>query len=397
MSSAVIQLRGMTWGHTRGFLPVVATAQRFTELHPGIEIVWEKRSLKAFEEFPVEKLAADYDLMVIDHPFVGYAAAHRPLLALDEHLPAAFLADQAAHSVGASHASYTFGGHHWALAIDAATPVAFWREDLLAAHGLSVPQTWEDLLALAYRGHVEIPAAPINCLMNFYSLCLAHGETPFASPERVASFEVGRAALASLRELIALCAPGCWSRNPIASHDLVASAANKHVAYCALAYGYSNYSRPGYAAHRLTFGGPPTFKGKPLHTTLGGTGLALSALRPPEHRAAALAYAEFAASPEIQRTLYTQAGGQPGHRSAWLDADNNRAANDYFTRTLPTLDGAYLRPRHHGYMHFQEQGGPIVQAALRHFLSDADALAQLDTLYRASLATANASAAPLPA
>ncbi len=64
-------LRGMTWNHTRGYLPMVATAQRFTEIHPDIEIVWEKRSLKAFEEFPVEKLAADYDLMVIDHPFSG--------------------------------------------------------------------------------------------------------------------------------------------------------------------------------------------------------------------------------------------------------------------------------------------------------------------------------------
>src|SRR5687768_5266322 len=125
MSSTATILRGMTWNHTRGYLPMVVTAQRFTELNSGIESVWENRSLKAFEEFPVDRLAADYALTVLDHPFVGYAAAHGPLLPLDEHLPAAFLADQAAHSVGASHASYTFDGHHWALAIDAATPVAF--------------------------------------------------------------------------------------------------------------------------------------------------------------------------------------------------------------------------------------------------------------------------------
>ena len=73
--STSVQLRGMTWDHTRGFLPVVATGQRFAELNPGVEIIWEKRSLKAFEEFPVEKLAADYDLIVLDHPFVGYSAA----------------------------------------------------------------------------------------------------------------------------------------------------------------------------------------------------------------------------------------------------------------------------------------------------------------------------------
>src|SRR5579863_8262072 len=115
-------LRGMTWNHTRGFLPLVAAAQRFTELNPGIEIAWDRRSLKAFEEYPVERLAEDYDLIVLDHPFVGHAAKHRPLLPLDGVLSAAFMADQAAHSVGPSHASYAFGGRQWALAIDAAAP-----------------------------------------------------------------------------------------------------------------------------------------------------------------------------------------------------------------------------------------------------------------------------------
>jgi len=383
MSASPITLRGMTWNHTRGYLPMVATAQRFMELNPGIEIAWERRSLKAFEEFPVEQLAAEYDLIVLDHPFVGYAAAHGPLLPLDAHLPAAFLADQAANSVGASHASYTFGGHHWALAIDAATPVAFWREDLLARHGLTVPQTWHDLLTLARAGHVEIPAAPINCLMNFYSFCIAAGETPFLSPDRVASPDTGRAALADLRALLSLCDPHCWSRNPIASHDLVASAGNAQLAYCPLAYGYSNYARDGYAAHRLTFGEPPLHRGAPLRTTLGGTGLALSALRP--HRETALAYARFAASAEIQRTLYTAAGGQPGHRSAWIDTANNQMSGDYFTRTLPVLDRAFLRPRHLGYMEFQAAAGPVVHAALRGTLADNEALAQLDALYRQSL------------
>ncbi len=381
--SQPIRLRGMTWSHTRGFLPVVATAQRYQELHPDIEIIWEKRSLKGFEEFPVEKLASDYDLIVIDHPFVGYAAAHGPLLPLDEHLPADFLANQAAHSVGVSHPSYTYGGHHWALAIDAATPVAFWREDLLARHGFTVPRGWHELLALAKAGHVEIPAAPINCLMNFYTFCVAHGETPFATTRNVVTTEVGRAALVTLRELIALCDHGCWSRNPIASHDLVASAANSRVAYCPLAYGYSNYARDGYAAQRLVFGTPPTFASSPLRTTLGGTGLAVSALRP--HRAAALDYARFTSSAEIQRTLYTSAGGQPGHRTAWTDAHNNAVTGGYFTRTLPVLDNAFLRPRHNGYMEFQERAGPIVHAALRGTLSDTDALAQLDALYLHSL------------
>src|ERR1700685_340078 len=78
-----VVLRGMTWDHARGYLPLVATAQRFHELNPGIEIAWERRSLKACEEFPGERLAADYDLIVLDHPFVGHAARHRPLVPFD--------------------------------------------------------------------------------------------------------------------------------------------------------------------------------------------------------------------------------------------------------------------------------------------------------------------------
>jgi multiple sugar transport system substrate-binding protein len=359
---------------------MVATAQRFHELHPDVEITWEKRPLKAFEELSLSRLARDYDLLVIDHPFVGNAAHDGTLVPLDEHLAPEFLDDQAGHSVGPSHASYTFAGHQWALAVDAATPIAFWREDLLAARGLAVPQTWAETKALAGLGAVELPAAPINCLMNFYALCLALGEEPFSRPGRIVSAEVGRAALAQLRELLVLCDPGGWNRNPIASHDLVASAANTRLAYCPLAYGYSNYARPGYADHRLAAGEPPRFGTRPLRTTLGGTGLAVSALRP--RRAAALAYAQFAASGPIQRTLYAQSGGQPGHRAAWLDPENNRLTGDYFSRTLPALDRAYLRPRGRGQPEFQEHAGPVVQAALRGLISDRSALARLNALAR---------------
>lgn len=379
----LIILRGMTWNHARGYAPMVETARQFTALHPEIQIRWEQRSLKAFEDFPVEKLAADYDLIVLDHPWIPQVAPRGVLLPLDEHLPAAFLADQAANSVGGSHASYAHAGHQWALAIDAAAPVAFWRDDLLKEHGAAVPRIWPELLDLARRGHVEIPAAPINCLMNFYSFCDGAGESPFATSERVVSRAIGLAALKRMQELLALCDASVWSRNPIGSHELVASATNSKLAYCPLAYGYSNYARPRAGSHRLEFGEPPTLDDRPLRTTLGGTGLAVSALCP--HTKAAVAYSAFVASPAIQRTSYTQSGGQPGHRAAWLDAGNNRITGDYFARTLPVLDRALVRPRFAGYMQFQSAGAEIFHAGLRGELPANDALAQLDALYRETL------------
>jgi multiple sugar transport system substrate-binding protein len=367
---------------------MVATAQRFEELHPGVRIIWEKRSLKDFEEYPVEVLAKQYDFIVLDHPFMGFAARHGPLLPLDEHLPAAFLEEQQKQQVGLSHDSYFYEGHQWALAIDAAAPVAFWRQDLLDRHHLEVPRSWNALLELARQGRVEIPAAPIYSLMNFYTLCIAHGETPFVSEEKVVSTAAGIAAIQSLQELINACDPGCWERNPIHSQDLVSAANNTEVVYCPLAYGYSNYARDGYADRVLRFGEPPKFGDTPLRTTLGGTGLGLSSMRPSAHRETALAYAQYALAPEIQRGLLTHAGGQPGHRLAWLDPLNNQLTHRYLADTLPTLDRAFLRPRYLGYTRFQEEGGPVLHDGLRGKRSPESTLACLDALYRETLATA---------
>ena len=61
------KMKGITWAHSRGFTSIVAVSQRYSELHPEVEIVWEKRSLQKFADAPVEKLAEAYDLLIIDH------------------------------------------------------------------------------------------------------------------------------------------------------------------------------------------------------------------------------------------------------------------------------------------------------------------------------------------
>ena len=68
-----VKLTGITWNHTRGYLPLVATAQRFADQHPDVSIEWHRRSLQEFADFPIERLAERFDLLVIDHPFAGHA------------------------------------------------------------------------------------------------------------------------------------------------------------------------------------------------------------------------------------------------------------------------------------------------------------------------------------
>lgn len=358
--SDVIHLKGITWNHTRGFLPMVATGQRFSELHPGIEIEWQKRSLQAFADAPLAELASRFDLLVIDHPSIGEAAELGILAALDQHLPEEYLADQTANSVGRSHESYSFGGHQWALATDAATPIAGWREDLLRKPDADVPQTWEELLSLARRGLVTVPAIPIDSLMHLFMVGNALGSEPFSTADEVLPPSTGTQALEILRELISLCAPGSLQRNPIATWQMLAD--SDRVAYCPFAYGYSNYSRVGYGANTLKAGPLVSYAGRPLRSTLGGAGLAIS--RATKYLDAALQYAEFAASGEIQRTLYTVSGGQPGHRSAWQDDANNRLCGNFFRATLGTLDEAWVRPRFHGFIEFQDRASKTVHRYL---------------------------------
>lgn len=376
-----ITLKGITWNHTRGYLPMVATSQRFSELHPGVTIHWEKRSLQEFADAPIQNLIDRYDLLVIDHPWAGYAAHSGALLPLNEHLPESFMNDQAKFSVGQSHPSYIFDGVQTALAIDAATPVASWREDLLQREGMGVPSTWEELLRLAGKGLVAFPAIPIDSLMNFYMFCLAHGEEPFTNKETVVSRDVGQAALESLRQLASLCPTDIFQWNPIAVYEVLSQ--QERIAYCPFAYGYSNYAREGYAKHRLTFGELVHFgEAGRLRSTLGGTGLAISSSS--ANRPTALAYAQFAADPGTQRTLYTASGGQPGHRGAWMDEENNRQTGGYFENTLPTLDSAYVRPRYNGYLHFQDHAGDDVR---RYMMDGGDpwrVLERMNHLYRES-------------
>src|SRR4028118_456668 len=99
-------IKGITWGHSRGITPLLAAAQRYNELHPDVEITWKKRTLQEFADFPIEKLVNDYDLLIIDHPWVGTAAATGCVLPLNDYIDPTYLLDQEQNSTGFSCQSY---------------------------------------------------------------------------------------------------------------------------------------------------------------------------------------------------------------------------------------------------------------------------------------------------
>jgi len=376
-----ISLRGITWNHSRGFLPMVATAQRFSELNPHVQISWEKRSLQQFADFSIQELAERFDLLVIDHPWAGFAAKTKSIIPLDNYLSEAYLTDQQLNSVGASYESYHYDGHLWALPIDAATPVAASRPDLLAEKGLKLPESFEDLMVLANLGLVAFAGIPIDVLMNFYTICCSLGEDPCQSDDQVVSTETGVKALSLYRMLANKIDKENFNRNPIQVYEAMTQ--SDEIAYCPFAYGYANYSRKGYARKPLHFHDMISLNGKTnLRSTLGGTGLAISSKC--EELTVAAAYAEYVGSPACQQTLFFESGGQPGHLSAWKNEEVNRQSHNYFSNTLPALERAFLRPRYHGSMFFQDHAGDVVRDYLMNGGSEQQVLSALNELYHKS-------------
>jgi multiple sugar transport system substrate-binding protein len=379
-----IILNGITWGHSRGITPLLAYAQRFSELYPNVEVHWRKRTLQEFADFPIEKLTQQYDLLIIDHPWVGCAAATECVLPLEQYLSKEYLDDQLKNSVGYSHLSYQYNNHQWALAIDAATPVASYRADLFENNNAQLPSTWEDVIELAKLGKVAVPAIPIDLLMNFYMFCIANGKEPFLSDEEGIDEQTGVTALQTMQQLYSLVDRKMFDCNPIAVAELMSKTDDYW--YCPFAYGYSNYSRDGYAKNILLYGDLVHYNGVRLRSTVGGTGLAVSAFS--KHKDVAVKFAEEIVSGKCQSTFYVEHGGQPGHRSAWENESANRLCNGYFKNVLPAMDNGYIRPRYNGYLHFQDHGGDPVREYLLNGGDERKVLHKLNELYIQSKANA---------
>ena len=375
-----MMLRGMTWSHPRGYDPLVACSAAWRE-RTGVEIVWDKRSLQDFESFPVEELARDYDLIVIDHPHVGQITAEDCLFPLDRPGREHELAELEAGSVGASFASYTFEGRQWALPIDAATQVQAWRGDRLERP----LETWDAVLAEARQGRVLCPLRPPHSLMSLYTLTANLGQPCAVAPGPLVDREVGRDAYDRLADLAALVDPACFGLDPIAAFEAMVEPGSR-IGCAPLSYGYVSYARDGFRARRLRFADIPVLRpGSPVGSALGGTGLAVSARS--SHPEAAADFAFWVAGGVVQRGLYAEAGGQPGHAAAWADAAVNEPVGNFYADTRATIEGAWVRPRHDGYMAFQHWAAERLNEGLQaHEPADA-VLTDLDRAFADSFGT----------
>jgi multiple sugar transport system substrate-binding protein len=383
-----IELRGITWNHSRAMPPLVAAAQRFEELHPGIRVVWEKRSLDAFGHAGLEPLAHTYDLLIIDHPMLGETHTLGLLLDLRTHVAPLALQQLADDALGPCLASYDYEGALYALPIDCAAPAASFREDLIRRTELTPPARWDEMIALCQKGLVCMPTFPADLLLNFTALCVSLG-SPIAVDDDFADPGIALDAIERLRELAAWMPRQLFGLNPIALYETMSS--SDDIAYCPFAYTYSNYARRGFAKHTLLFAESPRLReGCPLRTVLGGTGIAIS--RNCRAVPQAATFAAFLSSASCQAHIYGMCGGQPASRAAWEDDQLNAVSNDFFRRTQHSIEMAYVRPRYPGYIDLQRRAGVPLADALDGRLTPQIAFARVQELYRHSLAAQSSEA-----
>lgn len=384
-------LTGMTWDHPRGIDALEAAGREFARI-TGTSVRWEVRPLAQFEDSSVSELARSYDLVAMDHPFIGDAVRDGGLSPLEEAWSAAQLAELRADSAGPSQDSYLWRGRTYAAAVDAACMVSAAREGALDAE--EMPRDWDGVAALSRRlgrGRVLLAANPTHLWGTLLSLCedVASGSSgepsprdgegrPAWWPEAGLDRAVLGEALPRLRALLEWCDPSSRELDPITVLERLSGRGD--AAYTPLVFGYVTYARERAGAEIVRFANAPGTGGAPVGTLTGGVGLAVSAHS--ARAAEAARFVLFASSLPTQRGTYVTAGGQSGRRSVWADPAVNARDGGFYADTLATMDRSFLRPRVPGYPAYQRSAAHALHGLVFGGGGDAEILEALSGLWR---------------
>lgn len=378
-----MELKAITWDHARGYNPLLPVTADFCRDHPGVNITWDRRSLKDFGDYPVSRLVEHFDLIMIDHPFMAEALQEGLLVTLNDLLAPGYLAQLAGDTMGLSLDSYCVDGHYLGLPVDAATQVAASNPTQMARLGLCPPKTLDQVLALGDRldGHfIGTAMAPTDIFSLYLGLVAQRSGRSYFDSTCGISTKIGTEVAGLLYQLAAISHPDSFAMNPIQLLDAMST--GEDIIYTPYLYGYTNYARDGFRPHLLEFWDAPLLSSETeVSTQLGGVGISVTRHVTPEHLPTAVAFAQYLASPPVQRSVYTRFDGQPAARSAWEDAENNRITHGFFQNTARTLKKAFLRPKIPRWNTFQEAEGEHLHRQVREGAHPASIAADFNRLY----------------
>lgn len=360
-------LRVLCWDHPRCTGPMAAAADAYSAVRPDVSVLLTTRPLAQFNDQPAWEVDGTHDLIFIDHPMIGSTAQNQAVVPIDTVLPAATLERIEGETIGAAHRSYSWGGHQWALGVDATSQVAAVHEDRMRALAAEIPRSWDDVLTLAATapGSVALPLYPSDAMCTLISLSANAALAAGAEPHWLRT-----EAVEMLSELATLVDDDCFARNPPRLFE--AMGAESPIAYVPFVFGYATLARAP-----LSFTDVPGVDGLPRGAVLGGAGLAVFATSP--HVGEAVGFAEWCMRADVQRDILVPAGAQPGNRLVW-DDDVNGTTTAYLHSTRRSLEHAYMRPRGPWWPEFQRQAGEALTRLLRDHAGPGRIMRELELL-----------------
>lgn len=351
-----VSLRGLTWDHPRAFDGLFAETKRFNALDNGVSIEWDIHSLRGFEATPIAETAAEYDLIILDHPFMGDAKESEALVDLQAHLEPEVLDSLRTSFVGRSFESYEYGGGLWALPIDAASQAVVYRPDLLDG---PAPRSFAEVTELGRQGGLGLSLANPHAFMAYLGIAASLGADISGTAARLLPEDVALQTLSILRQ---------WVRHvPEAAFDwssiglLEAMATSDTVTYCPMVFSFNTYAQtPASGRRQLRYADIPAASGTLMRQrpVLGGTGLAVSASS--NSITAAIDVVLHFVGEDAQRRMASQ-GGQAAHRTVWSASAVPTINGTFFLDCAPAQTGAVLRPRWPNYIKFQNAAGQLLK------------------------------------
>ncbi len=359
----MVTLKGMTWDHPRAYDCLLAATRQYAA-RTGTTIEWEKRSLQAFADVPIDHLAKAYDLIVLDHPHVGQIAESGCLRDLPP-MPADA-------SLGGSVECYEWQGKTWAWPVDAACQMAVIRPDLTT----DFPRTWEEVLADgAERFRLLTPLQPVDAFDAMLTLIASRGEEALPiNPKEFCSTSNGILALQVLKRLYKMGPSEAVTMNPIKVLEALSGTDDFAASPCL--FGYINYARPGFRNHALRYVDLPVFAENGVRRAiLGGAGIGVSAMR--DHGDIAQDFAAWVTSDAVQGGVYVENEGQPAHIAAWRAKQTDPRYAGFLQGGFATISTAWTRPRAAWFLHYVDD---ICEIMPDFFLKDQDEAAFMATL-----------------
>ena len=152
-------------------------------------------------------------------------------------------------------------------------------------------------------------------------------------------------------------------------------------------FGYVNYARPGFRPHPVGYFDLPLCAGHSrARSILGGAGIGVSAKS--RHPEAAIGFAQWITSPEVQSGVYLDNNGQPANRHTWLAQAENPAVAGFFKGGFHTIDNAWTRPRDIWFLDFVDEVCAIMPDFFRRAIPEEQFLARINQLYHHHLCEA---------